>query len=644
MAFTVKQKEAEEEEAYRMEEYDDDDEGEEEEAWDDWEGDEGERESEFACLFCDSHYSSCGSLFEHCASLHHFDFHAVRAALNLDFYASFKLINFIRSQVAEIRCWNCGLAFQCNRDLQNHLHDVVDFSEIKTLWNDDKYLIPFMQDDSLLYSFGECDEEGEDEQITPIDEDLIKDLMNIEESNLGNQDAVKTMIVDDDKHDACRRNEIASISNDQLNMASSSNKEFTNGKDLRHVLCSDKDPKGGHLLGDSQNQIVKHIRKVNENYFGSYSSFGIHREMLSDKERMDAYGQAILKNPSLLTGAVVMDVGCGTGILSLFSAKAGASRVIAVEASAKMAAVASQVAKDNGLWLSKSQSGVDVLQKGVIEVVHGMVEEIDKTVELEPHSVDVLLSEWMGYCLLYESMLGSVLYARDRWLKPGGAILPDTATIFVAGFGKGATSLPFWENVCNFDMSCIGKELVTDAARIPIVDVVDSQDLVTSSAILQSFDLATMKPDEVDFTATATLEVKPTASGNKVRHLNSKTCCWCYGVVLWFETGFTSRFCRETPALLSTSPYTPKTHWSQTILTFREPIAMGLLKQMGFGKENGDEQEAIGTDVYPAVKIDLRISIVRSTEHRSIDISLEAAGVGPDGRKRSWPAQIFTLQ
>nr|KYP34437.1 putative protein arginine N-methyltransferase 3 [Cajanus cajan] len=597
-----------------MEEDEDEEEEEEEEGehvWDDWEGEEGERESEFACLFCDSHYSSCDSLFDHCASLHHFDFHTIRATLNLDFYASFKLINFIRSQVAENRCWSCGLTFQCKRDLQNHLHDVVDFNEIKTLWNDDKYLLPFMQDDSLLYSFGECDEEGEDEQIS--------------------------MVVDD-KHDACRRNNIASISNDHLNRASSSNKELTNGDGSRHVLCSDKDPEGGHLMGNSQNHIVKHIKKVNESYFGSYSSFGIHREMLSDKERMDAYGQAILKNPSLLNGAVVMDVGCGTGILSLFSAKAGATRVIAVEASAKMAAVASQVAKDNGLWLSKSHSGVDGFQNGVIEVVHGMVEEIDKTVELQPHSVDVLLSEWMGYCLLYESMLGSVLYARDRWLKPGGAILPDTATIFVAGFGKGATSLPFWENVCDFDMSCIGKELVIDAAQIPIVDVVDSQDLVTSSSILQTFDLATMKPNEVDFTATATLELKPSASRNKVTQLNSKTCCWCYGVVLWFETGFTSRFCRETPAVLSTSPYTPKTHWSQTILTFREPIAMGP------GKENGGKLEAIGTDVYPAVKIDLRVSIVRSTEHRSIDISLEAAGVGHDGHKRSWPAQIFTLQ
>lgn len=56
---------------------------------------------------------------------------------------------------------------------------------------------------------------------------------------------------------------------------------------------------------------------------------------------------------------------------------------------------------------------------------------------------------------------------------------------FVAGFGKGGTSLPFWENVYGFNMSSVGKELVEDAARIPIVDVVDDHDLVTSAAVLQ---------------------------------------------------------------------------------------------------------------------------------------------------------------
>ena len=58
-----------------------------------------------------------------------------------------------------------------------------------------------------------------------------------------------------------------------------------------------------------------------------------------------------------------------------------------------------------------------------------MIEDLEKSISIKPHSLDVLLSEWMGYCLLYESMLSSVLFARDRWLKPGGAILPDTATM-----------------------------------------------------------------------------------------------------------------------------------------------------------------------------------------------------------------------
>lgn len=86
-----------------------------------------------------------------------------------------------------------------------------------------------------------------------------------------------------------------------------------------------------------------------------------------------------------------------------------------------------QIAKDNGFLRSgfPRSSGQ---RDGVIEVVQGMVEDLDNATHIQPHSVDVLLSEWMGYCLLYESMLSTVLLARDRWLKPGGAILPDTTT------------------------------------------------------------------------------------------------------------------------------------------------------------------------------------------------------------------------
>lgn len=85
--------------------------------------------------------------------------------------------------------------------------------------------------------------------------------------------------------------------------------------------------------------------------------------------------------------------------------------------------------KDNGLLLDGTKKGDEKQCFGKIKVVQCMVEELDQHIQVPPHSIDVLVSEWMGYCLLYESMLSSVLYARDHWLKPGGAILPDTATI-----------------------------------------------------------------------------------------------------------------------------------------------------------------------------------------------------------------------
>lgn len=48
----------------------------------------------------------------------------------------------------------------------------------------------------------------------------------------------------------------------------------------------------------------------------------------------------------------------------------------------------------------------------VITLVKGKIEEI----ELPVDKVDIIISEWMGYCLLYESMLDTVLFARDKWL------------------------------------------------------------------------------------------------------------------------------------------------------------------------------------------------------------------------------------
>ncbi|KAL5732551.1 hypothetical protein ACOSP7_031908 [Xanthoceras sorbifolium] len=611
----------------------------EEEDWGDWREDDEEEEEDsepgFQCLFCDNKYSSCDALFEHCRLTHHFDFHSIKIALDLDFYGSFKLINYVRSQVAENRCWSCRLTCQSNQDLQSHLHETANFKDIQLLWDDDKYLKPFMQEDKLLYSFSD-DDEGEDEYIASLDkEELMKDLRQFEDVCIDDENTVKKFGSNTSTANENGK-EVSSTSNGHLHIASSSGMAIVKGLDSRGVGASDKKPNNKDSRVSLVNLSAKDKKKVNENYFGSYSSFGIHREMLSDKVRTDAYRQAILENPSCLKGAVVMDVGCGTGVLSLFAAQAGASRVIAVEASEKMAAVATQIAKDNGLWRSRPESEGSEQSTGVMEVVQGMVEEVGKSLQIQPHSVDVLLSEWMGYCLLYESMLSSVLFARDRWLKPGGAILPDRATMFVAGFGRGGTSMPFWENVYGFNMSCVGKELVQDAARFPIVDIVAENDVVTNAVLLQTFDLATMKPDEVDFTASAELEPKLGDPESNSTESNSTT--WCYGVVLWFDTGFTSRFCKEKPVVLSTSPYTPKTHWSQTIFTFWEPIAIAAP-----GNLSTKKTAAIGTDTCPAGRIHLRVSIARAAEHRSIDISLETTAIGSDSRKRSWPVQIFNL-
>ena len=69
--------------------------------------------------------------------------------------------------------------------------------------------------------------------------------------------------------------------------------------------------------------------------------------MLRDKVRTSSYADFILNSPDLFRDAIVLDVGCGTGILSLFAAKAGAKHVFAVDASKSIAEKAKQIVKLN---------------------------------------------------------------------------------------------------------------------------------------------------------------------------------------------------------------------------------------------------------------------------------------------------------
>lgn len=54
------------------------------------------------------------------------------------------------------------------------------------------------------------------------------------------------------------------------------------------------------------------------------------------------------------------------------------------------------------------------LKISVIRVVKGKIEEIQLPDGIE--KVDIILAEWMGYCLFYDNMIQSVIYARDKFL------------------------------------------------------------------------------------------------------------------------------------------------------------------------------------------------------------------------------------
>jgi len=84
--------------------------------------------------------------------------------------------------------------------------------------------------------------------------------------------------------------------------------------------------------------------------------------MIQDKVRTATYANFILTTPGLFRDAVVLDVGCGTSVLSLFAARAGARRVIAVDAS-QIAKKAEKIIKANGF-------------ENVITVVQGKVEDV----------------------------------------------------------------------------------------------------------------------------------------------------------------------------------------------------------------------------------------------------------------------------
>ncbi|QSZ29871.1 hypothetical protein DSL72_004389 [Monilinia vaccinii-corymbosi] len=257
-----------------------------------------------------------------------------------------------------------------------------------------------------------------------------------------------------------------------------------------------------------------------------------------DEVRTRSYMNAIVQNKHLFKDKIVLDVGCGTSILSMFAVKAGAKHVIGVDMST-IIEKAREIVAINGM-------------SDKITLLQGKMEEV----ELPFPKVDIIISEWMGYFLLYESMLDTVLYARDKYLAPNGLIFPDKATIFMAGIEDGEykdEKIGFWDNVYGFDYSPLKATALTE----PLVDTVEIKAVVTDPTAVLTLDLYTCTKADLAFSSPFKLDVRRDD--------------FIHALIAWFDIDFTA--CHK-PIRFSTGPHTKYTHWKQTVFYLREVLTV----------------------------------------------------------------------
>ncbi len=323
------------------------------------------------------------------------------------------------------------------------------------------------------------------------------------------------------------------------------------------------------------------------NYFCSYSYLYHQKQMLMDHVRMRAYHNAIMSNRDLFEGKVVLDVGAGSGVLSLWCAKAGAKKVYACEFT-DMAKFAKSMVESNGL-------------NDVVEVLQCSAEDLDL-----PCKVDVIISEWMGYLLLRESMLDSVIRARDKWLKEDGAMYPSFATMYFAPIsfehdremkrqeymGSMNEWSKFTEEMSDYydlDMSSLDTPFRKEQKDYYILSglwtELEPHHIVGEPFVVKTLDLNTCTlNDAKDVPETpfeccvkspntpGLAEVKPRE--DNLSGLGMRPAGTVSGFAGWFTVDFAGS--RGTPAmnkvLLSTGPEAGYTHWGQQVFYLEDSI------------------------------------------------------------------------
>ena len=223
----------------------------------------------------------------------------------------------------------------------------------------------------------------------------------------------------------------------------------------------------------------------------------------------------------------------------MFCAQAGAKEVIAVDMSDII------------------HHTMDIIRENVfqnkIKLIKGRLEDIE---ELKGKRFDIIVSEWMGYFLLYEGMLDSVLTARDQYLAPGGLILPNICNISIFAicdlerYGK---TIDYWKNVYGFKMSCMKEPVLTEAS----IEIVPKDKIASEIHEILNLNLDKCKiQDFADFKSDFELKMVQD------------------GPVTAIGGCFDTIFGLNNPVTLPTDPKNDPTHWKQTIFYLEEPISV----------------------------------------------------------------------
>ncbi|XP_037553628.1 protein arginine N-methyltransferase 3 [Nematolebias whitei] len=474
--------------AERMPELSDEEDMDDEEQWQ-WTEEDSQP---VTCLFCDRLLNCVPAVLQHCTAEHQLDLVNVVRKHRLDDYGYIKMINFIRSTRCSPSC-------------------LMGLPDGPLPWEGEKFLRPVLQDDPLLQTDPEelCSRDdpcsSTRSSSTPESRDaLLRRAQTAEERARSSEEALARAM--EDLHKL---------------------------KLLAQGLVLNADTSKSGNLGP-----VAELREdEDEAYFSSYGHHGIHEEMLKDKVRTESYRDFMYSNPEVFRDKVVLDVGCGTGILSMFAAKAGAKKVIAVDQS-EIIYQAMDIVRSNHL-------------EDIVTLIKGRIEDIKLPVE----KVDIIISEWMGYFLLFESMLDSVLHAKDLYLVDGGSVYPDLCNISLVAVGdaqKHQERIAFWDDVYGFNMACMKKAVVPEA----VVEVVNKDTLISEPTVIQTFDCNTVCLSELEFTTDFCLKMIATTD--------------CTAIVGYFDIFF-DKGC-SNKVKFSTGPQVTKTHWKQTVFLLEKPL------------------------------------------------------------------------